>query len=151
MIDANTETKRQGYGEEYSESFRKYVPKTNMRVLLRLRPVLKALGLNELLSSGKLEGEKIGAGLLAALEDKGLLNEFCQIIADKEGYDFLSEELGSIMWLVHDFFVGLYWQMPPSWRQSLKASIETIVKLGQAELAEKIGGMTQRTGLTASD
>lgn len=139
------------YNDEYSESFQKYSVNTSMKTLLRLRPIMKALGLGGLLSNGKIESDKIGAGLLAALEDRGLLNEFCQVISGKEGHDFMDEAPGTIMWLVHDFFVGLYWQMPPSWRGEIRASVASIVKLGQIALAEKLGGMTPQTGLTASD
>lgn len=140
----------QKYGKEYSESFRKYSVKTTMRVLLRLRVILKIVGLSEILSSGKVQSKQLLEGLVAALEDGGVLNEFCQIVTGKEEHDFLDEDAGVIMWVMHDFFGGLYWQMPQSWREGIAKSVQDLVKLGQMAMMKAAGGTIQTTGLTVS-
>lgn len=139
--------------EELAEQVHKYKVYTNMRTLLKLRVLLKQIGLEKLLSSGKLESGDIVSSAMALLNQNNLLNEFCQTVTNTTA-DFMEEEIGTVMWVFNDFFVCLYWQMPPSWRQAVNASIQAMISLGKAELAKeisKIGGMIPDSGLTASE
>lgn len=138
------------YDNDYSESFRKYSVRTTMRVLLRLRVILKAVGLGELLNSGKLKSGELWAGVMRALEDGGVLNEFCQIVTGKEDHDFMDEDAGVIMWIMNDFFGALYWQMPQSWREQMARSVQDLVKVGQMAMMKAAGGTIQTIGSKAS-
>ncbi len=139
------------YDNEYSESFRKYTVMTKMRVLLRLRVILKAVGLGEILTTGKVQSKQLMAGIVAALDDGGVLNEFCQIVTGKDDHDFLDEDAGVLMWIMYDFFGALYWQMPLSWRESIVKSVQDLVKVGQIAMMRSAGGMIPTTGSTASE
>ena len=122
-----------------------------MRVLLRLRVILKAVGLDAVLTTGKVQSKQLIAGIVAALEDGGVLNEFCQVVTGKEDHDFMDEEAGVVMWVMNDFFGALYWQMPQSWREGIAKSVQELVKVGQIAMMRGAGGMIPTTGLTASE
>jgi hypothetical protein len=139
------------YDNDYSESFRKFSVKTTMRVLLRLRVILKAVGLDAVLTTGKVQSKQLIAGIVAALEDGGVLNEFCQVVTGKDDHDFMDEEAGVVMWVMYDFFGALYWQMPQSWREGITKSVQELVKVGQIAMMKAAGGTIQKIGSTASE
>ena len=136
------------YNDMYSEEFRKYKVSTDFGTVLKLRPLLKQLGLDKLLSSGRVEPGELTGSIMKALAEANVINEFCQIVTQTD-VDFIrTETFGTIAWVIDDFFVGLYWSMPPSWRARISQMIATLVEIGKAALN---GGTIPTTGLTASE
>ena len=129
---------------EYSLTLRKFAVKTDLGTLLKLRMILRGLGLEGLLKSGSLESSSLAEGLMNAVGDPQQLFEFCNIVTGKENHDWQSEQFGTVCWVVQDFFDNLYWQMPASWRARINATFQDLVKLGRAMLPS--GGTTQPTG-----
>jgi len=120
-----------------------------MGTLLRLRPLMKELKLDGLLKGDAKNTEILGA-VLTTLTEANKINEFCQIISDTND-DFLGDvEVGTVMWLISDFFEGLRWSMPPIWRQKVKTAIEALIALGAQVVAQKtgqaVGGTILQTG-----
>ena len=135
------------YNDTYSEEFRKYKVSTDFGTVLKLRPLLKQIGLDKLLNSGKIEPGEITGGIMKALAEASVINEFCQIVTNT-GVNFLQDEpFGTVAWIIDDFFAGLFWSMPPSWRARMKAMTAALVEIGKAAIS---GGTTRPTGLTAS-
>lgn len=127
--------------EDRSESLRKYTPRTDMGTLLRLRPLIKELGLDSLLRGEAKNTEVLGA-VLKALWEANRLNEFCRIISGTNDNFLGAVEVGTVMWLISDFFDALWRSMPGIWRQKAMRAMEILVEIGK----EKIGGMIPKTG-----
>lgn len=122
------------YTDEYSEQFRKHAVSTKYKVCLELRHILKQIGLSNLLKNGDVDKTELIHGAITALSEANLVNEFCQIVTERKDVDYNECEFGEIAWIIHDFFVGYWWQMPPSWRAGLKKSIAVLQEMGKAFL-----------------
>ena len=139
------------YNETYNEGLRKYSPSTTMATLLRLRPLFKELGLDGLIK-GDIAGADIGEAVVTALTEANKLNEFCRIIS-RTNDNFLGEEMeiGTVMWLVNDFFVGLWWSMPGAWRAKMQTAIDYLIEIGKAKIGGSGGETSETTELPQSE
>lgn len=134
--------------DEWSEQWRKYAPRTDMGTLLRLRPVLKQVGLDGFMKDGKMGETELVSGVIQALANAAMLNEFCQIISGRNDIDFMNDEgFGTVAWLVHDFFADMWWSMPPSWRAEIAKAMKRLERWGM----ERISGMIPPTSSTANE
>ncbi len=135
------------YNEEYGLSKRLYTVKTDLGTLLKLRTIVKGLGMEKFFMSGEVSSNDVIKAAMNALGDSGLLNEFCQVVTGTKD-NFMEADIGTIMWILHDFFASMYWQMPVSWRQGLQVSIQTIMELGKAKV---MGWIPASAGTTAEE
>jgi hypothetical protein len=49
--------------------------------------------------------------LATAMADGAILNDFCRIVTKKPDHDFMSDEFGTVCWVLNDFFGALVWSM----------------------------------------
>lgn len=126
------------YNEAYCEQFRKHSVNTKYSTLMKLRPLLKELGLSELLKGGevKTDSKSIISAVLTVIEEKNSINEFCQIVTGKQD-DFTECDAGEIFWIINDFFTAYWWQMPPSWRAGIVKSVAYLQEWGKQLLPVK--------------
>ena len=122
------------FNEEYCEANRKHTINTKVKTLLALRPLFKQLGLEAILKNGEIDPKTALTGIINILAEKNLVNEFCRTVTGETEFDFEDCEIGEVAWVMHDFFVGYWWQMPPSFRQGIRKSLSALQELGKAML-----------------
>ncbi len=135
------------FNEAYCESLRKYQVKTDLTVLFQVRHMSKEIGLGGLLKGEMLNPKEALPAILELLADKGKINEFCKIVTGKSELDIMTEEAGTVLWIVNDFFVGWWWSMPPSWRKWMIAKLYMLQEIGKIKLM----GLIPTTSSAASE
>ncbi len=134
-----------------ADECKRYPVKTNMRVLLALRTVMKQLGLQGLFENGNASSGDIVKAVFTALMNADLVNEFCQVVTDSDN-DFMNEEIGTVMWVINDFFAAMWWQMPPSWQTKVAGVMGDLAQLGRMTAIHAMtGGTIQPTGSKPRD
>lgn len=124
-------SKASEHNDAYSEQYRKHTVNTKMSTLLAMRPLFKEIGLDSLLKSGEADTKALVSGVINALAEKNIINEFCQLATGERQVDFNEVNFGEVAWVINDFFVEYWWQMPPSWRESIKKVTGILQEMGK--------------------